>query len=225
MNCRSAQEKIVDAIASRESGLCEDPDQHVGECAGCRAFLASQASFASAIDSHLRLIAKEPVPPSLLPRVRARLEQETAPRQSILRWQFAAVTTVVVLLVAAAIRMRDSDKPGSPAETTAKVALESRHVNHPPTASPPINQPAPKTPRVAAIRKASVSAHSSAPEVLILPEEQQAFRRFVSEISKDQDSAKALVSAAPGNGDAPVEIALLTIENVEVKPLEGTDSE
>jgi hypothetical protein len=36
---------------------------------------------------------------------------------------------------------------------------------------------------------------------------------------------KALVSAAPGNGDAPVEIALLTIENVEVKPLEGTDCE
>ena len=225
MNCRSAQEKIVDAIASRESGLCEDPDQHVGKCAGCRAFLASQASLASAIDSHLRLIAKEPVPPSLLPRVRARLEQETAPRQSILRWQFAAVATVVVLLVAAAIRMRDSDKPGSPAEPTAKVALESPHVNHPPTASLAINQPAPKTPRVAAIRKASVSAHSSAPEVLILPEEQQAFRRFVSEISKDQDSAKALVSAAPGNGDAPVEIALLTIENVEVKPLEGTDSE
>jgi hypothetical protein len=197
----------------------------VRECAGCRAFLASQASLASAIDSHLRLIAKEPVPPSLLPRVRARLEQETAPRLSILRWQFVAVATVVVLLVAAAIRMRDSDKPEHPTETTAKVAPGSPHVNRPPTASPQINRPAPKIPRVAAIRKASVSAHSSAPEVLILPEEQQAFRRFVSEISKDQDSAKALVSAAPGNGDAPVEIALLTIENVEVKPLEGTDSE
>jgi hypothetical protein len=225
MNCRSAQEKIVAAIASRESALCGDLDQHVRECTGCRAFLASQASFASAIDSHLRLIAKEPVPPSLLPGVRARLEQEKTPRQSILRWQFAAVATVVVLLVAAAIRMRDSDKPERPTETTAKVAPGSPRVNRPPTAGPQINQPAAKISRVAAIRKASVSAHSSAPEVLILPEEQQAFRRFVSEISKDQDSVKALVSAAPGNGDAPVEIALLTIENVEVKPLEGTDSE
>ena len=225
MNCRSAQEKIVAAIASRESALCGDLDQHVRECTGCRAFLASQASLASAIDSHLRLIANQPVPPSLLPRVRARLEQETAPRQSILRWQFAAFTTVVVLLAAAAIRMRDSDNPERPTETTAKVAPESPHVNRPPTASPQINQPAPKIPRGAAIRKASVSGHSSAPEVLILPEEWQAFHRFVSEISKDQDSAKALISAAPGNGDAPVEIALLTIENVQVKPLEGTDSE
>jgi hypothetical protein len=121
--------------------------------------------------------------------------------------------------------MRDSDKPERPTETTAKVAPGSPHVNHPPTASPPINQPAPKTPRVAAIREAGVSAHSSAQEILILPEEQQAFRRFVSEIAKDQDSAKALVSGAPGKGDAPVEIALLTIENVEVTPLEGTDSE
>jgi len=224
MNCRRAQEEIVDAIASRESGWCGVLDQHVRECAGCRGFLASQASLASAIDSQLRLIAKKPVPPSLLPRVHARLEQETALRQSIPRWQFAAVATVVVLLVAASNRMSDSDEPERPRETTAKVAPGTPHANYP-AASPPINHPAPETPQVTAIRKASVSAHSSAPEVLILPEEQRAFRRFVSEISKDQDSAKALVSAAPGNGDAPVEIALLTIENVEVKPLEGTDSE
>jgi hypothetical protein len=75
------------------------------------------------------------------------------------------------------------------------------------------------------VRKGSIPAHSSAPEVLVLPEEQQAFRRFVSDISKDRASANALVSAAPDSGDGPVEIALLAIENVEIKPLEGTDSE
>jgi anti-sigma factor RsiW len=226
MNCRSAQEKIVDAMASREPGLRGDLDQHVRECAGCHAFLASHASLASAIDSHLRLIANEPVPPSLLPAVRARLEQEAAPRQWIFSWRFAAVATVVVLLVATVIGMRDSDKPGRPKETTAKVAHGSPDVNRPPTVSSQIQLPAPKASRfAAAVRKASIPAHSSAPEVLVLPEEQQAFRRFVSDISKDRASANALVSAAPDSGDGPVEIALLAIENVEIKPLEGTDSE
>ncbi len=224
MNCRSAQEKIVDAMASREPGLRGDLDQHVRECAGCRAFLASHASLASAIDSHLRLIANEPVPPPLLPGVRARLEQEAAPRQWIFSWRFAAVAIVVVL--ATVIGMRDSDKPGRPKETTAKVAYGSPDVNRPPTVSSQIQLPAPKASRfAAAVRKASIPAHSSAPEVLVLPEEQQAFRRFVSDISKDRASANALVSAAPDSGDGPVEIALLAIENVEIKPLEGTDSE
>lgn len=223
MNCRSAQEKIVDAMASRKLGLRGDLDQHVRECAGCRALLASHASLASAIDSHLRLIANEPVPPSLLPGVRARLEQEAAPRQWIFSWRFAAVATVVVLLVATVIGMRDSDKPGRPKETTAKVAHGSPDVN---PVSSQIQLPAPKTSRfAAAARKTSIPAHSSTPEVLVLPEEQQAFRRFVSDISKDRALANALVSAAPDSGDGPVEIALLAIENVEIKPLEGTDSE
>jgi hypothetical protein len=73
-------------------------------------------------------------------------------------------------------------------------------------------------------RNTEVPAHSSATEVLVLPAEQQAFQRFVSHISQDQDSAKALAAAAP-DGNAHVEIALLSITNVEVKPLEGTDSE
>jgi anti-sigma factor RsiW len=222
MNCRSAQEKIVDAMASRELGLRRDLDQHVRECAGCRAFLASHASLASAIDSHLRLIANEPVPPSLLPGVRARLDQEAAPRQWIFSWRFAAVATVVVLLVATVIGMRDSDKPGRPKQTTAKVAHGSPDVNRPPTVYSQIQLPAPKASRfAAAVGKASIPA----PEVLVLAAEQQAFRRFVSDISKDRASANALVSAAPDSGDGPVEIALLAIENVEVKPLEGTDSE
>jgi anti-sigma factor RsiW len=222
MNCRSAQEKIVDAMASREPGLRGDLDQHVRECAGCHAFLASHASLASAIDSHLRLIANEPVPPSLLPGVRARLEQEAAPRQWIFSWRFAAVATVVVLLVATVIGMRDSDKPGRPKQTTAKVAHGSPDVNRPPTVYSQIQLPAPKASRfAAAVGKASIPA----PEVLVLPAEQQAFRRFVSDISKDRASANALVSAAPDSGDGPAEIALLAIENVEVKPLEGTDSE
>jgi hypothetical protein len=223
MNCRSAQEEIVDAMASREYELRGKLDRHVRECAGCSAFLASQTSLSAAVDSHLRLIANEPVPPSLLPGVRAQLDQEPAPRQWAFSWRFAAVAAAVVLLLAAGIRMLRSDTSGRAPEATAQVAPGSPSVNRAATVGPQAQQPARKTSRV--IRKAGVHAHSSAPEVLVLPEEQQAFRRFVSDISKDWDVAKVSVAAAPDSADAAVEIALLTIENVEVKPLEGTDSE
>jgi anti-sigma factor RsiW len=225
MNCRNAQEKIIDLMASRESGLREELDQHVRGCARCRAFLASQASLSTAVDSHLRLIANEPVPSSLLSGVRARLEQEAAPGQWILGWRFAAVAAAVVLVAAAGIRTRRPDIPGRAPQATAQVALGSPNMNRALTLSPQIQQPASKTSPVAAVRKAGVLAHSSAPEVLVLPEEQQAFRRFVRDISKDRDTAKALVAAVPDSADAPVDIALLTIESVEVKPLKGTDSE
>jgi hypothetical protein len=54
-------------------------------------------------------------------------------------------------------------------------------------------------------------------QVLVLREEQEAYAHFVTELSKDRDYAIALTSAASESGDAPVEIALLTIKSVEVK--------
>jgi hypothetical protein len=221
MNCESAQIEIMDAMDSRESELRGELHQHVRECAACRAFLANQASLASAIDSHLRLIASEPVPPSLLPRVRARLEQ-AVPRQSFFGRQLAALAAVLVFLIAIGARMLRPDTHVRAPHAVAQVAPESPVVTRP--VSPRAGEPAPKTSQVAAVHKANLPVPSSATEVLVLPEEQQAFQRFVSHISMDQDSAKALVAAAP-DADAPVEIALLAITNVEVKPLEGTDNE
>ena len=223
MNCGRAQHEIVDAMASDESKLRGEVHQHVRECTACRAFLANQASLASAIDSYLLLVANEPAPPSLLPRVRGRLEQEAAPRQRIFSWQFVAFAAAAVLLIAIGLRTLRPHTITRVPEAAAQIAPESPIVNLP--ISPRAEEPAPQTYRVAApARKASVAAHSSDTEVLVLPEEQQAFRRFVSHISQDQGSAKALLAAAP-DVNAPVEIALLTITNVEVKPLEGTDSE
>jgi hypothetical protein len=224
MNCGGAQTGIIDAIASRESELRGELHQHVRECAGCRAFLANQASLASTMDFHLRFIANQPAPPSLLPHVRARLEQKAAPRREIFRWQSVLLAIASVLLIAIGVRILRPHTTTPAPEAAAQVAPESPIVNRP--VSPRVREPAPKISRVAAVAlKANVPAHFSDTEVLVLPEEQQAFQRFVSHISQDQDSAKALVAAASSRADAPVEIALLAITNVEVKPLEGTDSE
>jgi len=60
------------------------------------------------------------------------------------------------------------------------------------------------------------------PEVIVLAEERQAFAKLVAELPKEKEVALALTRPAPAVPDVPVEIALLMIGIVEVKPLEVT---
>jgi hypothetical protein len=56
-------------------------------------------------------------------------------------------------------------------------------------------------------------------------EERQAFARFVAELPDEREVALALTRPASALEDVPVEIALLQIESLELKPLEGTPGE
>jgi hypothetical protein len=225
MNCKRAQKKIVNELASGESGFGGQLGQHLQNCAACCAFFANQAALFQAIDSHVHAIANGPMPPSLLPCVRVRLQEEVLPGpQGTRTWQLAAIAAVIVLSAVVGLQMHRQAAPEHTTESTPPVA-SSDSVNRARPVDYTAVKPVAKSTYARMVRKRSVPAHSLTPEIRILPEEQEAFRLFVSRISKDRDTAIALTSAAPENGEAPVEIALLTIKNVEVKPLEGTDSE
>ena len=225
MNCKRAKGKIVNELASGESGFGGQLGQHLQDCAACRAFLTNQAALFQAIDSHVHALANAPMPPSLLPCIRVRLQDEVlSGPQGTRTWQLAAIAALVVLSAAVGLQMRRSAAPEHATESRPPVA-SSESVNRARPADYPAEKPVAKSTYARMVRKRSVPAHSSTPEIRILPEEQQAFRLFVGRISEDRGTAIALTSVAPENGEAPVEIALLTIKNVEVKPLEGTDSE
>jgi len=226
MNCRRAQEKIIKALASSESVFRGDLAQHLQACVSCRAFLATQNALFSSIDSHLRPIANVPVPRSLLPGVRARLQEESSARQPwIPTWGFAAIAALVVLTVAVRIQMRHWGTTDHANQRAAQVVPGSPTVNRPGPADPPVPMLAAHPSATRFLRGAGVPAPSTTPEVLVLREEQEAYAHFVSGLSKDRDSRIALTSAAPEPGDAPVEIGFLTIKSVEVKPLEGSGNE
>jgi len=226
MNCQRAQEKIIEALASRESEPPAELGQHLHGCAGCRAAFANQAALFQAIDSHLRVIANEPVPPSLLPGVRVRLREDARPCPKwVPNWRPAAVAALVVLAAAVSIPLRRWGTPGHATGTTPLVASSPASANRPRPSDRRVPAPAPAPAPARVAPKTRVRASSSPPEVLVLREEQEAFAHFVAGLSGGQDFAIALASSAPANGDAPVEIALLTIDSVEVKPLEGSGSE
>jgi hypothetical protein len=58
------------------------------------------------------------------------------------------------------------------------------------------------------------------PEVIVLPEEQAAFAKFVRQLPERQEVILAVAHAAPANDDLPAEIASLEIEGLEMKPLD-----
>lgn len=220
MNCRRAQEEIITALASSESGFRGDLAQHVRDCVSCRAFFTTQTALFRSIDAHLRPIANEPVPRSLLPGVRARLQEECLPRpQWISAWGIAAIAALVVFTAAARIQMRHPAMTDH-AKSAAEVMPGSPTVNRRGPADRRVPRHAAQPSPTRVVPRTAVPALSIAPEVFVLREEQEAYAYFVTELSKDRDSAMALTSAAPERGDAPVEIALLTIKSVEVKPLE-----
>jgi len=68
-------------------------------------------------------------------------------------------------------------------------------------------------------------AASSQPEVLVPPDEREAFARFVAILGERREVARALVTPTTDERDGPPGLKLLQIDRLEVKPLEGTESE
>ena len=105
MPCENYREALIEAAAtgaapSRELRL------HMDACASCSAAFAEELQLFVAIDSGVRATANSEVPASLLPRVRARLNEHPATRRFwIPAW--AAVAAVAALVFAASIASGD----------------------------------------------------------------------------------------------------------------------
>lgn len=226
MNCECAKERIVEALASCDSGVRGELDQHLQNCNSCRIFFEKQTALHRAIDSHLRVMVKQPIPPSLLPQLRVRLQEDVSLRPAWFSgWRIAAIVALVILAAAASIPMRRSGKHDHPAESASHVVTVSPSRNHPPSADGQVQVSAAKSSPARTVRKASIPEPASTPEILVSREEQKAFTHFVTQLSRDRDSAFTLASVTPVNDDAPIEIALLTFKSVEVTPLEGSGDE
>ncbi len=77
------------------------------------------------------------------------------------------------------------------------------------------------SPRTSERHVATVSPPTPEPEVIVLAEEREAFAEFVAEVPQEPSVALALTRPSPESADEPLEIALLRIDGLEVKPLES----
>jgi hypothetical protein len=98
MPCKHYKDALIEAAAS---GAEPEGDlrAHLAGCADCRAAIEQEQSLFTFIDAGLHVAANAEVPASLVPRVRARLEEVSVPRR-IWATEWLVLASAAVLVVA-----------------------------------------------------------------------------------------------------------------------------
>lgn len=220
MNCQQSQKKIRDSLAAGESRLAPELAAHENSCEACRQFHAAQLQLFRSLEIGLRSISNAPVPASLLPGVRAQLEQETVSLYAALpRWTFVVAAAVAFLAVSTAYALRHPAKQFHLPQTISTAAVQTPGKANPLASS---IQESPKSFRPPAskgvVRK---RPSASAFQIIVPPDERTAFIRLLAELPQHRDLALALAQPAPKSTDAPVEIAVLQIDVLDLAPIEA----
>ena len=222
MPCEHYQEALIEAAASVNE-LQGELRAHLAGCAACRTVFAQEQFLFSSMDEGLRVAANAEVPASLLPRVRARLANEAAPRRM---WNqpmiFAAASFTLAFAIFLAVQPHHA-RPDNQAKQTPQISV-----------SAPGQESGPATQIVSSnVNNSKSSRHStllrpvasSQPEVLVPADEREAFSRFVFTVERRRDVAAALLAPSPKKQDMLVTVEPLQIAHLEVKPLEGRETE
>jgi len=175
----------------------------------------------ASIESGLRRIANAEVPATLQPRVLSRFAEETraeGARNMIRIGGFAAAAVLVVILLAF-LWPRDAKEAATP-PGMKPLPAEQKEGSAPQQQSPDIAPRAVTRISQRNAKGAALVAGKSEPEVLIPPEEREAFAHFVSSVQERKDLALALVNPAPERKTELLDVEPLQIARLEMQPLE-----
>lgn len=230
MPCKHYRDALIEVAASGSAPHVE-LRAHLSECASCRADFAEEQSLFQAIDSGLHPKANADIPPSLIPNVRARLDEAVIPR---FRWvpsavfafsgmalaligflvvrphptapeEFAKQRTIVVPSPTVAAAKGNPERVSSEGALAAVVRVghsrASRNSTNPP------------------------SAASSNPEVLVPPDEREGLAKLVATLNEHADVAAALLAQRPEKKDTLITVDPLKISDIEIKTFDGTGTE
>ncbi len=228
MPCQHYKDTLIEAAASGAEPQ-GDLSAHLAGCADCRAVFAQEQALFTSIDAGLHIAANADVPASLLPRVRTRLDEAVAVQRHWLQPVIFAAASVAlalaIFLFARPSRSRHDNQakqiPPIPAGVTpVTIAPEQNSGSAPQIVSSNANNSQTRV-RSTLLRPVA----SSQPEVLVPPDEREAFARFVAVLGERRELALALVTSARPTNDEPTGLEPLQINGLEIKLLAGTESE
>lgn len=216
MNCRMVRERIEESLPAELAAPAPEFLAHCERCADCRAFYERERALFAAIDNGMQGIVNEPVPVSLLPRVRAALERTAVPGPFWMRgWGVALAAGVLALslgLLMKNTRHHETVTGGEslPAITAASaVGTES---------SASRGEPQRKKARLARVRTSEPEA-----KIIVRADERAAFLRYVAGRTREPVQ---VVAGAERSEDEPglraVDIAPLEVSRIEIDALDGT---
>jgi len=222
MLCEHYKEALIEAAAS-DAPLPGDLRAHLGDCGACRAaFEEEQALFAS-IDGGLRVTANAEVPASLLPRVRARLDEtEAGPnRPWVTNWLVLASAAVLVGAFFSARAVWRTNVARNPVVTAVKPNVISPE-KHEPTVAPPVEQNFGSQRQVAVVSRPSVYKTAirteSKPEVLV-PKDQEVLLMEYAEQWRAHKHPLLLAQGLDATILTPLQVAPIQIAELDVKLL------
>ena len=218
MNCRTAQEKITGSFAA-SSVLSSEVATHRDSCAECRAFYEAERDLFESLNNSLRTIVNQPVPRSLLPQLRARLDSAPVfPLFGTPQQRLAAIAAVVILSLSIGYLEHRAQIKSDVRDHRA--ALSSNPGNCAPVLRASVE---PVTPSSERRSKHVSSPHSLQParEVIVSSEDRRALVRFVARVPEQNGDVAPLTHSDLLNEDPPPEIALVDVGKVEIQLLEA----
>ena len=224
MPCPHHKNALIEAAASGSHPQGE-LRAHLDVCLDCRAAFEREQSLFASINTGLHVTANAEVPASLLPRVRARLNEEIAPQRRWIQPMTFAAASVALAFVIFLFAWPHDASPDRQAKQTPQLPVSETPVTddrHPNSGSGSQIVSFNRT-RVHSTLLRPVA--SSQPEVLVPPDEREAFSRFVAVLDERREVALALVTPAPLTEDESPSLEPLQINGLEIKPLAGTESE
>lgn len=228
MPCEHYKDALIEVAASGSTPQGE-LRAHFDECASCQAAFAEEQSLFAAIDSGLCTAANTEMPVTLLPRVRANLDEAMTTQH---RWMrplaLASAGVVLASLLLWIVRpnhptpenlAKETPAGPAPAFSTAGTHgdIPTSTVQTTPTAA--AHSHAPRNPTL------TQAVASSSPEVLVSPDEREGLAQLVATLNQHRDFAAAFLAQRPEKKDALVTVDPLQISDLEITPLERTEAE
>jgi hypothetical protein len=232
MPCEHYKNALIEAAANGAQPQ-GDLRGHLDACASCRATFEQEQSLFASIDAGLHFAASAEVPASLLPRVRARLDEAAVPRSAWVTYWFALASAalVVVAFFAARVVWRTNviQKPVETAEKTivpprvTPPAQKQNSAGLPPVEKNSVSQPQLATAKIPLAPETLVSGKTM-PEVLV-PRDQEVLLAEYAEQWRFHKHAPLLAQDSDATIVAPLQVAQIQIPELDVKLLADQKSQ
>ena len=222
MLCDKYKEPLIEAAMSG-AALPIRVLEHVDICAECQASMVANEMLFAAIDSNLREHANSKCRRSFASRVETALNKQPERQRAIApAWALASAAAILACVVFGAQAFRQHVRHSQVAGVAGpNLAQANSRLSKPEIAREGFSIS--KTLTSHRPRNRHLDLHVvREPEVLVPPDEREAFAKFVAGSRQTQGLAQALLHPAPAEEDSfPLE--LIQIAQLEIKPLESQD--
>ena len=221
MPCQHYKGALIEAAASG-AALQGELRVHLDACAGCRAAFEQEQSLFASIDAGLRDTANADMPVSLLPRVRTRLDEESAPHRVWgTHWLALASAAVMIVAFFAARTVWRTNVTEKLFKTAEKANVQPSPSQNP-SVIPAMEANSPSR-RQLAIGKKSPALETSVrgkgmPEVLV-PGDQEVLLTEYAEQWRLHKRAPLIAQGFDATVLAPLQVAQIQIDELDVKLL------